>query len=215
MGGDHRPGAPGPRQRDAGSSTSTARASTGSSPSMKVKQLMAVLRRRRLARRRGEVRPPAAGGLRPARRRRAAAPTSTPCRTRSTSPCSPTAAPTCATASSPAPTPTSARSSPTSPTTSWRPLVQNLGGHDLGRAARRLPGVRRGHRPPERRVRLHREGLGAADRRRSAEPRRAARRPSRSTPCAPRSGLTVGDRVGPLRPGLGRRPAVRVDRAAS
>ena len=41
-------------------------------------------------------------------------------------------APSCASGSSPAPTRRSALRSPTSPTTSSPPLVQNLGGHDLG-----------------------------------------------------------------------------------
>ena len=56
------------------------------------------------------------------------------------------------------------------------PLVQNLGGHDLGVLLDAYRGVRRRDRPAERRVRLHRQGLGPADRRRSAEPRRAADR---------------------------------------
>ena len=78
------------------------------------------------------------------------------------------------------------------------PLVQNLGGHDLGLLIDCLPGVRRRHRPAEHRVRLHREGLGAAHRRRPAEPRRApVPGPDRRAPR--RGGPDGGDRVGPLR----------------
>ena len=64
--------------------------------------------------------------------------------------------------------------SPTSRDDELAPLVQNLGGHDLDvlldayRACDAVAG------PPERRVRLHRQGLGPADRRRPAEPRRPA-----------------------------------------
>ena len=57
---------------------------------------------------------PAAGGVRPAGRRAPARATSTTCRTRSTSRCSPSAAPSCASGSSPAPTPT------------WRPSVAGV-----------------------------------------------------------------------------------------
>ena len=112
---------------------------------------------------------------RPGGARRCAS-TSTPCRTRSTSRCSPTPARSCASASSATPATTCAGSSTdvapdaagTARAEPRRPRPR--------RAARRLPGVRRRDRPAERRVRLHRQGLGPADRRRSAEPRRAADR---------------------------------------
>ena len=59
------------------------------------------------------------------------------------------------------------------PTTTSAPLVQNLGGHDLGELID-ATGVRRRHRSPEHRVGLHGEGMGAAHRRRPAQPRRPA-----------------------------------------
>ncbi len=67
------------------------------------------------------------------------------------------------------------------------PLVQNLGGHDLDVLLDAYRSCDAEARPAERRVRLHRQGLGPADRRRPAEPlrppvgrpdRRAARRRS-------------------------------------
>jgi pyruvate dehydrogenase E1 component len=63
---------------------------------------------------------------------------------------------------------------PTSPTTSSCRSSRTSGGHDLGLLLDSVPGVRRRHRSSERRVRLHGEGVGAADRRRSAQPRRTA-----------------------------------------
>ena len=94
------------------------------------------------------------------------------------------------------------------PTTSWRRSSRTSAATTSACCWRRLPGLRRGDRSPERRVRLHGQGLGPADRRRPAEPlgpavgpadRRAARvaRPD------------AGDRVGPLRPDVGGRAGVR------
>jgi pyruvate dehydrogenase E1 component len=79
------------------------------------------------------------------------------------------------------------------------------------------PGVRRGDGPAERRVRLHGQGLGAADRRRPAQPRGAADRRAdrraarRGRPHARRpsgTGSTRRPRRGPRRPTRGalRRP---------
>ena len=68
----------------------------------------------------------------PPRRRTRCASTSTPCRTRSTSRCSPTPATSCASASCATPATTCAGSSTASPPEQLAPLVQNLGGHDLG-----------------------------------------------------------------------------------
>ena len=78
------------------------------------------------------------------------------------------------------------------------PLVQNLGRPRPRPADRQLPGLRRGAGSPERGVRLHRQGLGAADRRRSAEPRRVADR-STDRRAAPRHGSDGRRRVGALR----------------
>ena len=88
--------------------------------------------------------------------------TSTRCRTRSTSRCSPDAAPSCASGSSPAPTrPTLARS-PDVADDELRARSADLGGHDLAELIDCLPSVRRRHRPAERRVRLHGQGMGPA-----------------------------------------------------
>ncbi len=105
-----------------------------------------------------------------------------------------------------------ARSSSTTCPTTTSPRSCRTSAATTSACCSTLPGVRRRGRPPERRVRLHRQGLGPADRRRSAEPRRpphggADRRAAR--PGRPHA----GDRVGPLRPrrrrrdGCARRPA--------
>ena len=52
-------------------------------------------------------------------------------------------------------------------------------------------------RPAERRLRLHGQGLGPADRREPAQPLGAAHRPSRSRRCASRRRARRRDRVGP------------------
>ena len=88
--------------------------------------------------------------------------------------------PNCVSGSSTAPTPELAAFVAAYDGRRTRTARQNLGGHDLGVLLDALPGVRRGRRPAERRVRLHDQGLGTADRRRPAEPRRPAdRRPDR------------------------------------
>ena len=77
--------------------------------------------------------------------------------------------------------------------------MQNLGGHDLQVLEEAYRACGRRDRPTQRGVRLHREGLGAADGRRPAEPRRAAvPRAGRRLPRA-RSGSTSERRVGPVR----------------
>ena len=78
------------------------------------------------------------------------------------------------------------------------PLVQNLGGHDLRLLIECYRACDAVDRPPERGVRLHREGLGPADRRRPAEPRRpAVGRADRRAAGLARADR--GGRVGPLR----------------
>ena len=141
--------------------------------------------------------------------------TSTRCRTRSTSRCSPTAAPSCASGSCAAPTTPCARLVADVADDELAPLVQNLGGHDLGVLLDAYRACDADDRPAERRVRLHRQGLGPADRRRPAEPRGAADRRRRSTRCAPSIGLTPTtewDRFDPASPAG---PAVRARPAAS
>ena len=90
------------------------------------------------------------------------------------------------------------------------PLVQNLGGHDLRLLIECYRACDAVHRPPERRVRLHREGLGPADRRRPAEPLRpAVRRADRRVAGLARADR--GGRVGPVRPHLTGRAGVPGD----
>ena len=86
----------------------------------------------------------------PARRRRAARATSTRCRTRSTSRCSPTTAPSCAARFLAGADDAVARVLDDVPDDELAPLVQNLGGHDLGLLLDSLPRVRRRRRPAER-----------------------------------------------------------------
>ena len=90
------------------------------------------VRRRRLARRRGQVRVVAHRRVPAARRRGRCASTSTRCRTRSTSRCSPTPATSCASASCAAPPTAVRRLVDGVDPDELAPLVQNLGGHDLG-----------------------------------------------------------------------------------
>ena len=88
---------------------------------------------------------------------------------------------------------------------------RDLGGHDLAEPDRRLPPGRRGPRPPVGRLRLHDQGLVAADRGPPREPLGAAQ--PRAVPGA-RGQARRGPR-GPVRPagaGLARGRAVRRDR---
>ena len=114
-------------------------------------------------------------GVRPAGRRRPARATSTTCRTRSTSRCSRIrGAELRERFLAGADADVAAVRSPTCPTTTWRRWSRTSAATTSAAARRGLPRLRRRDRPPERRVRLHGQGLGPADRRRPAQPRRAA-----------------------------------------
>ena len=193
MGGDRRPGPAGSRQRHARRRPQPPEPRSRR-PRHEDQEADGVLRRRRLARRRGEVRVAAAARPSPGPAARRCATTSTRCRTRHTSRCSPSTAASCATGSSTgADAGRAGARSPTSPTTSSAPLVQNLGGHDLGLLLDAYRACDEVHRPAERRVRLHGQGMGAADRRRPAQPRRPPHRRRRSTSCGRSVGLTPDD----------------------
>ena len=89
------------------------------------------------------------------------------------------------------------------PTTSWPRSCRTSAATTSPSCSTALPSLRRGHRPAERRVRLHGQGLGAADRRRPAQPLRAADAARRSTRCARQVGLTAAtewDRFDPDTP---------------
>ena len=101
------------------SSTPTARASTASIPDQKIKKVMEVFDGAGWHVVEAKYGSLLTAAFRAARRRRTCASTSTPCRTRSTSRCSPTPATTCASASCATPTTPCAGSSTTSPPTSW------------------------------------------------------------------------------------------------
>ena len=78
-------------------------------------------------------------------------------------------------------------------------LVTDLGGHDLASMLAALRGLRRGTRPAQRDLRLHGQGLGAADRGQPAEPfRAAAAHADRRDAGQPRPDRA--DRMGPVRP---------------
>ena len=175
------------------------------------------VRGRRLARRRGEVRTPAAGGLRPAR---AATPAAGLDR-RDAERAVPVAVRAdrrrrCASSSWTARRRRRRRARRRRPRRrSSRPLVTDLGGHDLRRCCEAYAAVRRGHRPPERRLRLHREGLGPADGRQPAQPLRPALRRADRRAARRRSGSTAAtewDRFDPASP-AGRGAARRAELA--
>ena len=97
-------------------------------------------------------------------------------------------APSCAPGSSRTPSPTVAEAIAGIADDDLASVVQNLGGHDLAELVAAFTAVRRGDRPAERRVRLHDQGLGPADRRRPDEPLGVAdRRTDRRVPRRDRS----------------------------
>ena len=133
----------------------------------------AAVRRRRLARRRGQVRR-AAAGPRSSSRGRGAAAGSTTCRTSSTRRCSGWPAPSCGAVPGRRAEPSPDRRRRGVPTPIWpagpgprRPRPRRM----LTRMRSATP-----DRPAERGIRLHRQGLGPADRRQPAQPLGAARR---------------------------------------
>ena len=177
--------------RRCGSSTSTGSRSTGSSPAYASTQwrgqfqaagwhVVEVEVRRRLQR-----------GVRPARAERRCGTGSTRCPTSTTSRCSDCRATSCASSSSTVPRPAVVDAGHrVVDDDELTELVTDLGGHSLTADARRVRPLRCGDGPAVGRVRLHRQGLGAAHGGQPAQPLGAAVRPRRSTRCGPRSGST-------------------------
>ena len=189
-------------------------------PGIRAAATGSAVRGERLAGGRGEVRPAAAGGLR-ATRRRGAAPAHRRHGQRGVSGAHP-----------PARSHTAradrllerghlrdgvALASPTPPTTTLPGLLADLGGHDLQELLDAFAAADADTEPPDRPLRLHDQGLGAADRRRCAQPLGAADAPSKWTRCAKAWAIAPERRVGRLRARLAARgssaPSARADAA--
>ena len=96
---------------------------------------------------------------------------------------------------------------PTSTTTNVRRAIRDLGGHDLGRPARRLPRGRRGDRPSLGRLRLHDQGLAPADRGSSRPTTPRCSRAEQWEELASELGADADESLGALRPRDRRRPS--------
>ena len=169
-------------------------------PGIRIEQWTAQFAAAGLARGRGEVRASAAGGLRAARRRARCAPGSTTMPNeqyqslfglpgRRPARALPRRAPADV-----------GGCSPDVATTTSRRSCTDLGGHDIAALLEAFAECDAVDRPAQRGLRLHRQGLGPADRGQPAQPlgaadRRAGRRLARP------SGCTRETRVGPVRPG--------------
>ena len=180
LGGDRRPDGRAARRGACGSSTSTASRSTASCPTSPPGRLALDVRGRRLAHRDGQVRA-AARRARPALRARDR---------RDAQRGVPAAAARRRAASC------GERLEVDADDLDDDELLatfRDLGGHDLARAARRLPPGRRGPRPPDRRLRLHDQGLVAADRGPPRQPLGAAQRTSSTRELAAELGADPDD----------------------